>query len=119
MVLYGLKSCDSCRKAGRLLAAAGHAVVFRDVRAEPLTPAERAEFLAAFGPALINRASATWRGLDAAAREAAPEALLAAHPALMKRPVIRAGAALHLGPEGVAALLNASAPPGRGRTGRE
>lgn len=97
MILYGLPACDTCRKARAALAAAGHAVTFRDIRVEPLDAAERAEFLAAFGAALVNRASTTWRGLDSAARETGAEALLAAHPALMKRPVIRAGDRLHLG----------------------
>ena len=96
MILYGIPTCDTCRKAQKALMAAGHEVSFRDVRAEPLTDAERAEFLAAFGERLINRASTTWRGLDAAERAQNPEVLLAAHPTLMKRPVIR-GAALTLG----------------------
>ncbi len=114
MILYGIPSCDTCRKARAALAAAGHAVTFRDVRADPLDATERAEILAAFGEAAINRASATWRGLDAAARTAGAAALLAAHPALMKRPVIRAGEGLHLGwtAEVRAALLQRDTPPG-------
>lgn len=97
MILYGIPGCDTCRRARAALAAAGHAVMFRDIRADPLAPAERAEFLAAFGPALVNRASATWRGLDSRDRARDPAALLAAHPTLMKRPVIRAEGGLHLG----------------------
>lgn len=96
-ILYGLATCDTCRKAVRALRAAGRPVTLRDVRAEPLDPAERAAFLAAFGDRLVNRASATWRGLDEAARRAAPDALLAAHPALMKRPVVKRGGNLWLG----------------------
>ena len=107
MVLYGIPNCDTCRKARAALVAAGHDVVFRDIRTEPLSADERGEFLAQFGPALINRASTTWRGLDEAARSASEEALLAAHPTLMKRPVIRSGGKLHLGWKGdvQAALL--------------
>lgn len=96
--LYGIPSCDSCRKAQAALKAAGHSVVFRDIRAEPLADDTRAAFLQAFGDALINRASTTWRALDAATRAQAPEALLAQYPTLMKRPVIRGeGGALWLG----------------------
>ncbi len=91
--IFGLKGCDSCRKAIRALPDAA----FRDIRAEPLAPDEIAEFLATFGGRLVNRASTIWRGLDEAERAAAPAALLAAHPTLMKRPVIRAAGALHLG----------------------
>lgn len=97
MLVYGLKTCDACRNAVAELRAAGHRADLRDVRADPLDPATRAQFLDAFGMALINRRSATWRGLSAAERELAPDTLLAMHPALMKRPVIETGAALYLG----------------------
>lgn len=96
MILYGLKNCDTCRKAKKALEAAGNDVTLRDVRAEPLSDAERKEFIAAFGEALLNRASTTWRGLSEEERGASADTLLAAHPALMKRPVIR-GHALTLG----------------------
>jgi arsenate reductase-like glutaredoxin family protein len=97
MILYGIPTCDTCRKAMKEIAAAGRPVTFRDVRAEPLGPAEIDRVLAAFGEGLVNRASTTWRGLDEAARAAGPAALLAAHPTLMKRPVIDADGALMLG----------------------
>ena len=91
--IYGLKTCDSCRKALRSLPGAS----LRDIRAEPLGAEEIDEFLAAFGERLVNRSSTTWRGLDDAERARPPAALVAAHPALMKRPVIRSDGALHLG----------------------
>jgi arsenate reductase (glutaredoxin) len=92
--IYGIRSCDSCRKAMTALPDAA----FRDIRAEPLRAEELAEFLTAFGEKLLNRASTTWRGLDDAARNQPPATLLAAHPAVMKRPVIRADdGALHIG----------------------
>ena len=91
----------------RALREAGHAPEFVDVRETPLGPEDIARFLDAFGDALINRRSTTWRGLGEADRQGAPEALLAAHPALMKRPVIEAEGVLHLGwgPEVQTALL--------------
>lgn len=96
-VIYGLANCDGCRKARRALEAAGHAVTLRDVRVDPLAAAERDRMLNAFGDRLVNRASATWRKLDDAERARTPQALLAAYPALMKRPVIESAGALHLG----------------------
>ncbi len=105
MILYGISTCDTCRKAQKALAAAGHPVTFRDIRAAPLTGAERAEFLAAFGERLVNRASTTWRALSEADRAAPAETLLAAHPTLMKRPVIR-GAQLTLGWDGATQALH-------------
>lgn len=102
--IYGLKTCDTCRKAAKALPDAS----FRDIRADPLDDTERAEFLAQFGEALINRSSTTWRGLSEDERALAPEDLLRAHPTLMKRPVIRAGSTLYLGwkPDVQAALTS-------------
>ncbi|RWR33724.1 hypothetical protein D2T29_05510 [Sinirhodobacter populi] len=97
MILYGIPTCDTCRKAKKALEAAGQTVTFRDVRAEPLTADEVGTFLAAFGDRLVNRASTTWRGLSETERAETPEILLAAHPALMKRPVLRSEDRLTLG----------------------
>lgn len=101
MIVYGIKSCDTVRKALKALEAAGHAPVLRDVRTEPLSAAEIAEFQAAFGEKLLNRASTTWRGLSEAERARPMAELLAARPTLMKRPVIR-GTVLTLGWDGAA-----------------
>lgn len=97
MIVYGIKACDTCRKAVKALAAAGHPAELVDIRATPLGDADRARFLAAFGDDLINRRSTTWRGLPEAERAAPAAVLLAAHPTLMKRPVIDTGGALYLG----------------------
>lgn len=83
MRVFGIKTCDTCRKAVRELDAE-----FRDIRADPLSAAELERFLDAFGDDLVNTRSTTWRGMDADARQGAPAALLAEHPTLMKRPVI-------------------------------
>jgi arsenate reductase len=97
ITVHGLKACDSCRAARKALEAAGKDVRLRDLRADPPERGEIAAWRAALGPALVNRRSTTWRALDEATR-ALPEAeLLAAHPTLIKRPLIEAGGALHLG----------------------
>ncbi len=90
MRFFGLKSCDTCRKALKSLALAGHVPAVIDVRADGMTEADRATIVAQFGDAAINRASTTWRGLSEAEKAADPASLLAAHPTLMKRPVIEA-----------------------------
>ncbi|PWK61016.1 arsenate reductase family protein [Roseicyclus mahoneyensis] len=95
MKVYGLKTCDTCRAAVKALT--GQGAVLIDIRETPLDVATRARFLAEFGDALVNRRSTTWKGLSDAERADAPEPLLAAHPALMKRPVIDADGALYLG----------------------
>lgn len=92
-VILGLPSCDTCRKARKALPDAS----FRDIRTEPLSADEIAALLERFGERLINRSSTTWRGLPESERQNPPAALLAAHPALMKRPAIRQGGIWHLG----------------------
>ena len=94
MKLYGIKTCDTCRKA--LAALPGAAFV--DLRVMPLDDALLERALAAFGADLVNRRSTTWRALPEAARAASDRDLLRAHPTLMKRPLIATDAGdLHLG----------------------
>lgn len=97
MILYGLPTCDTCKKARKALEAAGHDVSFRDVRAQPLTEAEWAPLLHEFGDRLVNRQSTTYRGLSDWMKASEAEDQLREHPALMKRPVIAEGDRLTLG----------------------
>lgn len=98
LTLYGLKNCDTCKKAIKALEAAGKDVSFVDIRAEADLAAKVPVWLEAAGAdLLINRRSTTWRGLSEAERETDPEALLVANATLIKRPVIEAGAAIHVG----------------------
>jgi arsenate reductase len=86
MQLYGLKACDSCRKARKALQ--NQQVDYIDVREGQVPDAVLEAALVTFGDALLNCASTTWRGLDEVARTGEPLALLKAHPTLMKRPLI-------------------------------
>jgi arsenate reductase-like glutaredoxin family protein len=88
MILYGIATCDSCKKALKALERAGRTVAFRDIRAEPLAEAEIARLVAEFGERLINRQSTTWRSMSDFLRASDPEAQIAAQPTVMKRPVI-------------------------------
>ena len=105
--LWGLMSCDTCRKALKALQAAGKTAEIADIR-EGLDRARLACWIEGAGAeALINRRSATWRGLSDAERGAPPEALLFAHPTLVKRPVIEHDGRILVGWDGAtqAALL--------------
>ena len=95
--LFGLSTCDTCRKARKSLENAGVAVTFQDVRDTPLTPDQIAQFLSEFGEKLMNTRSTTWRGLDDNEKQADPVQLLTAYPTLMKRPVIEANGTWTLG----------------------
>lgn len=97
MILYGIPTCDTCKKALKALQAAGHDVTFRDVRAQPLTEQEISEIVQEFGDLVINKSSTTYRSFSDFLKESEPEAQIAAQPTVMKRPVIRNGADWHLG----------------------
>ncbi|MBU2935847.1 MULTISPECIES: ArsC/Spx/MgsR family protein [Pacificibacter] len=91
-IVYGIKTCDTCRKALKSLQATLH-----DVRVEPLSVVQLQRFQAEFGEALVNKKSTTWRGLDDVERARDPIELLTDHPTLMKRPVIDLDGKLYLG----------------------
>lgn len=96
IVIYGLKNCDSCRKAVKLLETVGLAYRFHDLRADGLPQDRLAAWLTGVGwEALLNRRSTTWRELPPREKGALDSArasrLLARHPTLIKRPVIEAG----------------------------
>lgn len=67
-----------------------HDVEIIDVRADGVSDADRQAILTAFGDAAMNTRSTTWRGLNEEERAKGADVLLAAHPTLMKRPVIEA-----------------------------
>ncbi|UWR78945.1 arsenate reductase [Phaeobacter inhibens] len=93
MQLFGLKACDTCRKALKQLPEAE----LVDVRADGVPEAILTAALAQFGDRLVNTRSTTWRGLSEAERAGEPIDLLKTHPALMKRPLIKSGDDLYLG----------------------
>lgn len=97
ITVWGLKNCDTCKKARTWLDGRGAAYAFKDVRADAVGEADIRAWLDAVGAeVLVNRRGTTWRGLDDAARAKADDpyaiaGLLAANPALIKRPVFVAG----------------------------
>ena len=92
MKLYGLKNCDSCKKALKALQSTGQSVEFIDLRELPVAAKQLKKWLDEHGDAvLVNRKSKTWRGLDEQARQQPALALLGVNPTLIKRPVIESG----------------------------
>ena len=102
LTLYGLKNCDTCKKALKALEEAGKTVTFADIRAEADLQTKVPTWLAAVGvEKLLNKRSTTWRGLSdteqaKALADGTQEALIA-NPTLIKRPVIEQGKEVHIG----------------------
>lgn len=90
MILYGIPTCDTCKKALKALQAAGKQVTFRDIRAEPLSDTEIAAIVAEFGSKAVNTQSTTYRSFSDFLKASEPEAQIKAQPTVMKRPVIKA-----------------------------
>ncbi len=93
IILYGIKNCDSVKKARQWLTqnALNHA--FHDLRVQGLTPVLLDVWLHEVGwERLLNRRGTTWRQLpDALKTEvdvAAIRGLMLEHPTLIKRPVL-------------------------------
>lgn len=102
LTVWGLKTCDTCKKALKWLADEGIAHAVKDVRADGVPAAELARWVDAVGwETLVNKSSTTWRGLADADKEgldaARAKALLAAHPTLIKRPVFVLGGDIIVG----------------------
>lgn len=102
LTVYGLANCDTCRKARKWLDAKGIAHNFHDVRKDGITADDVSRWAKAAGwEMLFNRRGTTWRGLSDAEKadvdEAGAIALMAAHPALIKRPVFENGGTILVG----------------------
>jgi len=97
ITFFGLKSCDTCRKSFKTLSESGHNVTYIDVRSDGVGMDNLEKFQCAFGKALINTRSTTWRNLSEKERARPALQLLTEYPTLMKRPVIAARDTLFLG----------------------
>lgn len=102
MKIYGLKTCDSCRKAMKQLEAAGKAFEYLDVRVDGVPEDVLNRAYQEFGLALVNKSSATWRGFSDEQKNADMKKALTDHPTLMKRPLIVDGNQMTLGWKAVA-----------------
>jgi len=95
ITVYGIRACDTCRKALKWFEAKGLAHQFHDLRSDGLDTDRVTDWLGSpFADTLVNRRSTTWRGLGDTERAASGDALsalLVRHPTLVKRPVIAVG----------------------------
>lgn len=91
--LYGLKNCDSCKKARAWLDGHGARYRFHDFRLDGLDAGLLNRMARQLGwEAMLNRRGTTWRQISASVSSdlTADLALdlMLQHPALIKRPVL-------------------------------
>lgn len=93
--VFGIKNCDTCRKALKWLESHEVPHRFHDVRDRlPSASLVKLWCESSFGSKLVNRRSTTWRSLNGQQRAAAlanPAPALLEHPTLIKRPVFMCG----------------------------
>ena len=96
LTVYGIKQCDTVKKALKWLEANSIAHQFHDVRKDGLTAEMIQRWMVEFSwELLVNKRSTTWRGLDDATKATlGPDTLvtvLLENPTLIKRPIIEGG----------------------------
>jgi arsenate reductase len=100
--LYGIKNCDTIRKARRWLQENGIDYRFHDVREDGISEALLNSWMKTIDwELLLNRRSSTWRQLPDPVREhldrnSAMDIMLE-HPTIIKRPLLEHHQQLHLG----------------------
>ena len=100
--LYGIKNCDTVKKARLWLDQNGIAYQFHDFRADGLTLAQLNEFAARLDwNTLLNRSSTSWRQLSAGQQSdltlEKAIVLMLNTPTLIKRPILDTGDKLMVG----------------------
>jgi len=93
MILYGIKNCDSVRKARRWLEANNVDFQFHDVRADGLDQATIDDWLKSVSwETLLNKRGTTWRKLEDPRKEQLDQSiaveLMLENPTLIKRPIL-------------------------------
>ena len=102
VIIYGIKSCDTMRKARAWLDAHGVSYAFHDYKAAGIDRARLERWAREVGwEMLINRAGTTFRRLAEKDRNALGKsraiALMLEQPSLIKRPVLETGDTLLVG----------------------
>lgn len=101
LTVYGIKQCDTCRKALKWLEAQGVEHRFHDFRVDGLQSGVLQDWLGSpFADKLVNRRSTTWRQLTDAQRLLQGQdlaQLLLDNPTLIKRPVFVTDAIVAVG----------------------
>ncbi|MDB5459601.1 MAG: arsenate reductase-like protein [Caulobacteraceae bacterium] len=112
VTIYGIKACDTMKKARDWLADRGVAYAFHDYKAAGVDRATLQAWSRKVGwEVLLNRNGTTFRNLPDADKagldEAKAVALMLAQPSMIKRPVLDVGGELTVGfkPDAYAAVF--------------
>ena len=102
MRVYGIKNCDTMKKARNWLDSHGVEYTFHDVRIDGLDEKTLKSWVkSASWETLLNTRGMTWRKLPDKEKTNVTEAkaikLMLKEPAMIKRPVLKHGRKIHVG----------------------
>ena len=102
VTMYGIKNCDTIKKARAWLDAAGVAYAFHDYKKDGLTAELLDTFLADLSwEDLLNKRGTTWRALPddvkAGIDAASARTVMLDNPSIIKRPLLDTGSRKVLG----------------------
>lgn len=94
LTLYGIKNCDTVKKARRWLEDRDVEYQFHDFRQDGLNKEQLCGWIDQLGwEVIVNKRSTTWRNLSGKDKELTTNSqaikLLLANPTLIKRPVVQ------------------------------
>lgn len=100
--LFGIKNCDTVKKARKWLEANNSDYTFHDFRTDGITAAQVQHWVAALGwETLINKRSTTWKQLDEDTKlnlnNSSVVDVILASPTLIKRPLVERNGAFSVG----------------------
>jgi arsenate reductase len=101
-IIYGIKNCDTMKKARAWLDSHGVAYAFHDYKSAGIDKDKLRQWAGKVGwETLLNRAGTTFKKLPDADKEGLTEtkalALMLAQPSMIKRPVFEAGGKILVG----------------------
>ena len=96
ITLFGIKNCDTIKKARKYLDSSGVDYVFHDYRVDGVDAKVVQAWVDTHGwEVILNKRGTTWRKIDEATKAATNNdnaaALLCDQPAMIKRPVLTIG----------------------------
>lgn len=96
ITLYGIKNCDTVKKARKWLDTDGIEYQFHDFREDGLDAQSVSQWLDELGwEQLVNKRSTTWKQLDQKTKDTMDNQLaqpaIIEHPTLIKRPLLDLG----------------------------
>ena len=100
--LYGIKNCDTVKKARKWLDANNSDYTFHDFRVDGISAEQVQSWVQTLGwEALVNKRSTTWKQLDDSSKAALNDSsvvdVILATPTLIKRPLLDLNGTISVG----------------------